>query len=68
MVDGKTMIDGKTMVCGLIGDPVEHTLSPVIHNTLARENGKNLVYVPFHVKGEQVETPSGAPMRFPSGD
>ena len=21
------MIDGKTVVCGLIGDPVEHTLS-----------------------------------------
>ena len=41
------MIDGKTVVCGLIGDPVEHTLSPVIHNTLAQETGRNLVYVPF---------------------
>ncbi|HJC56061.1 MAG TPA: shikimate dehydrogenase [Candidatus Eisenbergiella intestinipullorum] len=49
------MIDGKTAVCGLIGDPVEHTLSPVIHNTLAQETGKNLVYVPFPVKAEQVE-------------
>lgn len=49
------MIDGKTAVCGLIGDPVEHTLSPVIHNTLARETGRNLVYVPFPVKAERVE-------------
>ena len=49
------MIDGKTVVCGLIGDPVEHTLSPVIHNTLAQETGRNLVYVPFHVKAGQVE-------------
>ena len=49
------MIDGKTVVCGLIGDPVEHTLSPVIHNTLAQETGRNLVYVPFSVKAEQVE-------------
>ena len=48
------MIDGKTVVCGLIGDPVEHTLSPVIHNTLAQETGRNLVYVPFPVKAEQV--------------
>ncbi len=48
------MIDGKTAVCGLIGDPVEHTLSPVIHNTLARETGRNLVYVPFPVKAERV--------------
>lgn len=44
------MIDGKTRTCGLIGNPVEHTLSPVIHNTLAQKLGQNLVYVPFHVK------------------
>ncbi len=43
------MIDGKTKVCGLIGDPVEHTLSPQIHNTLASLLGHNLVYVPFLV-------------------
>ena len=49
------MIDGKTVVCGLIGDPVDHTLSPFIHNTLAQETGRNLVYVPFSVKAEQVE-------------
>ena len=28
-------IDGKTRLLGLMGDPVEHTLSPVIHNTLS---------------------------------
>ena len=28
-------IDGKTMTCGLLGNPVEHTMSPAIHNTLA---------------------------------
>lgn len=43
-------IDGKTRVCGLIGNPVEHTLSPVIHNTLAEKYGHNLVYVPFLVE------------------
>lgn len=42
-------IDGYTRTCGLLGNPVEHTLSPVIHNTLADETGENLVYVPFHV-------------------
>ena len=41
------MIDGKTRLCGLIGNPVEHTMSPVIHNTLAEKCGHNLVYVPF---------------------
>lgn len=42
-------IDGYTRTCGLIGNPVEHTMSPVIHNTLAEMQGENLVYVPFHV-------------------
>jgi len=53
------MINGYTRTCGLIGNPVEHTMSPVIHNTLAKETGENLVYVPFHVStgyiGEAVE-------------
>jgi len=47
-------IDGKTKTCGLIGDPVAHTLSPVIHNTLAQTRGDDLVYVPLRVEAEQV--------------
>jgi shikimate dehydrogenase len=38
-------INGYTRTCGLIGNPVEHTLSPVIHNTLSMVLGKNLAYV-----------------------
>lgn len=48
------MIDGKTRLCGLIGNPVEHTMSPVIHNTLAEKCGHNLVYVPFLVEEERL--------------
>ncbi len=44
-----TVINGKTKVYGLIGNPVEHTLSPLIHNTLAEALGHNLAYVPFPV-------------------
>lgn len=47
--------DGRTRTCGLIGNPVEHTLSPVIHNTLAEAFGHNLVYVPFRVEEECVK-------------
>lgn len=50
------MIDGKTRTCGLIGNPVEHTMSPAIHNTLAARRGHNLVYVPFLVDEGQVDT------------
>lgn len=44
------MIDGYTRTCGLIGNPVEHTLSPLIHNHLAERMGENLVYLAFHVQ------------------
>lgn len=55
------MIDGKTRLCGLIGNPVEHTMSPVIHNTLAERCGHNLVYVPFLVEaGKLAEAVKGA--------
>lgn len=47
-------IDGHTRLCGLIGNPVEHTISPAIHNTLAEREGRNLVYVPFHVENGQL--------------
>ncbi len=48
-------INGRTRTCGLIGNPVEHTMSPAIHNTLAEALGENLVYVPFHVPEGHVE-------------
>lgn len=47
-------INGYTRTCGLIGNPVEHTMSPTIHHTLAEALGENLVYVPFHVMEEHV--------------
>ena len=47
-------IDGHTRVCGLIGNPVAHTLSPLIHNTLAQIQKINMVYVPLLVSPERV--------------
>ncbi|TCL60057.1 shikimate dehydrogenase [Kineothrix alysoides] len=48
-------IDGYTRTCGLIGNPVEHTMSPMIHNTLAEREGRNLAYMPFHVENGNVK-------------
>ena len=48
-------ITGTTAVCGLIGHPVSHTLSPLIHNTLSQLLGIELVYVPFEVAPERVK-------------
>ncbi|SFV00484.1 shikimate dehydrogenase [Butyrivibrio sp. INlla21] len=41
--------DGNTLTCGLIGNPVHHTMSPLIHNSIAQMKGINVVYVPFEV-------------------
>lgn len=49
-----TEINGYTRTCGLLGNPVEHTVSPVIHNTLAGVTGENLVYLPFRVSNGSV--------------
>lgn len=48
-------VNGCTRTCGLIGNPVEHTLSPLIHNSLSEITGKNMVYVPFLVEPDKLE-------------
>ncbi len=60
MTEIENHTDGRTRVCGLIGNPVEHTMSPVIHNGLAAEFGHNLVYVPFRVEGDVKKAVEGA--------
>ena len=50
-MSGRT-ISGRTRLCGVIGDPIEHTMSPVIHNAAFTRMGLDYVYVPFRVKKE----------------
>lgn len=49
------VISGKTQVCGVIGDPIEHTLSPTIHNAAFNHLGLNFVFLAFHVKAADLE-------------
>uniref|UniRef100_A0A7C4AJP3 Shikimate dehydrogenase (NADP(+)) n=1 Tax=Thermodesulfovibrio aggregans TaxID=86166 RepID=A0A7C4AJP3_9BACT len=49
------MITGKTKITGIFGDPVEHSLSPVIHNEAFKYLGLDYCYVPFHVKKEKLK-------------
>lgn len=48
-------MNGNTRICGVMGHPVGHSLSPSLHNLLAERTGLNLVYVPFDVKPEDLE-------------
>ena len=43
-------IDAKTKVCAVIGNPVEHSLSPAIHNAAFEALGLDYVYVAFKVE------------------
>ena len=47
-------ISGKTKICGVIGDPIEHTMSPVMHNTAFSKLGLDYVYVAFRVKAAEL--------------
>lgn len=47
-------INAATRVCGLIGNPVKHSISPLIHNHLSQMLGMNLAYVTFQVEQENV--------------
>lgn len=42
-------IDAQTEVYGVVGDPIGHSLSPLIHNAAFHHLGLNKVYVPFRV-------------------
>ena len=42
-------IDGRTTICAVIGNPIEHSLSPAIHNAAFAARGINGAYVAFNV-------------------
>lgn len=43
-------INGKTQVYGIIGNPVRHSMSPVMHNSAFSAIGANCVYIPLPVE------------------
>lgn len=47
-------ISGKTKVCAVIGDPIEHSLSPIIHNAAFQHLNLDFVYVAFRVKQDEL--------------
>ncbi|MFM7840257.1 MAG: shikimate dehydrogenase family protein, partial [Nitrospira sp.] len=43
-------INAHTQLCGLLGNPIEHSLSPAIHNAAFEQLGLNFVYLAFKVE------------------
>ena len=48
------MMSGKSTICGLLGDPVAHSLSPAMHNAAFASLGLDYIYLPFRVKKEDL--------------
>ncbi|MBD0316122.1 MAG: shikimate dehydrogenase [Nitrospiraceae bacterium] len=50
-------INTETQFCGVLGNPVEHSLSPAIHNAAFKELGVNCVYLAWRVEavGEAIK-------------
>lgn len=49
------MITGTTKLLGVIGDPVTHSLSPMMHNAVLQHLGLDYVYLPLPVKKEDLQ-------------
>jgi len=49
-------ITGETAVYGIVGSPVEHSLSPIFQAHFVQQSGMNAVYVPYHVNGVDLAT------------
>jgi shikimate dehydrogenase len=49
-------INGATGLVGVLGDPVRHSLSPVMHNAALRELGLNWVYLALPTPAAQLAT------------
>lgn len=47
-------VSGKTKIVGIFGYPIEHTLSPLMHNSAFEKLEINNCYVPFLVKPEDL--------------
>ena len=45
----KLQINPTTTICGVIGDPIHHSASPTIHNSIYQRYNLNYAYHAFHV-------------------
>lgn len=53
-MQARHILTGHTRIVGVIGDPVEHSRSPQMHNAAFAKAGLDYVYVPFHVRPDDL--------------
>jgi shikimate dehydrogenase len=47
-------LTGKTKIIGIFGDPIEHSLSPIMHNAAFSSLNIDYSYIPFNVHGKDL--------------
>jgi len=52
IINNMSRINGKTEILAVFGDPIAHSLSPVMHNAAFQALGWNAVYIPCRVLPE----------------
>jgi len=48
------VVNGKTKITGIFGYPIEHTLSPLMHNSAFSELALDMCYIPFKVSPDDL--------------
>ena len=48
-------ITGKTHLLGIIGDPIDHVMSPIMHNRVFQKHQLDYIYIPFHVTANSLQ-------------
>lgn len=54
------MFSAKAKVCGIIANPVEHSMSPLLHSSISENMGVDFAYIPLKVEKDLQKAIEGA--------
>ncbi|MFX0010496.1 MAG: shikimate dehydrogenase [Candidatus Hermodarchaeota archaeon] len=51
----RNLINSETKILGVIGHPISHSMSPIMHNTALQDLNLNYIYLAFDIKPENLK-------------
>ena len=55
MMPIRNLINSETKILGVIGHPISHSMSPIMHNTALQDLSLNYIYLAFDIKPENLK-------------
>jgi shikimate dehydrogenase len=55
MMPIRNLINSETKILGVIGHPISHSMSPIMHNTALQDLNLNYIYLAFDIKPENLK-------------